>query len=147
MPLFVTTRQNGTIMVKAIMLLSRLNLTLFDRLMLSFQRIRLAMSDGNISMIRLRMHMMTSSEISVAASHTGEPADVISDIGAGDDGSIRLPCANALSTGGIMSVTSLGFVTHILQEGCHSVAEISLNGYFSIFCTSSDAAFDFECAA
>ena len=115
MPLFVTTRQNGTIMVKAIMLLSRLSLTLFDRLMLSFQRIRLARSEGNISMIRLRMQMMTSSEISVAASHTGDPDDVISETGAGHDGSIRLPCVNALSTGGIISVTSLGFVSHVFQ--------------------------------
>ena len=119
MLLAVTTRQKGTIIDRAIIFLSLLSFTLLNRLILSFQRIRLASREGKISIVLLSRQMMTSNESKVSMSQIGE----------------------------VISVASLCSVTHIFQKGSHSVSEISLNRYLSVFCASAHTAFYLEGAA
>lgn len=147
MPDLKITRQNGTIIARAIICLSRLSFTLFERLTLSFHLIRLASKDGDISTMRLRKHMMTIRDNRVAASETGVAAVSEKGTADGEEGSIRLPCVKALSTGGIISVASFGFIAHVFQQCCHSVTKVSLDCDFSVFRATADTAFDLECAS
>ena len=46
-----------------------------------------------------------------------------------------------------MSIATFSSVAHVLEQGYDSVAEVSLDSYFSIFCTAADSASDLKRAS
>ena len=52
--------------------------------------------------------------------------------------------ANVLKS---ISVASFSLISHVFQNGDDSVAEVSLDGDFSVFYTTTYSAFDLQCAS